>query len=131
MNLKQLKSRDKLLTLVTFISVLTIIVNIPQIFGTEQIQSITNGNPDLFSLYQIINFILNIVALVGIWLWKKWAVYLLFILYAIQFFVSLSVEISASQIIGNFNYVVIVILGFIFAFAAWIWAISRNWAQFS
>ncbi len=70
------------------------------------------------------------VALFGIWRWRKWGAYLIFVRLAFTIIVQLFICHSLNwQLIGNYTGIENVI-GDLLGVVLWFWAFSRKWSYF-
>jgi hypothetical protein len=70
------------------------------------------------------------VALFGIWRWRKWGAYLIFVRLAFTIIVQLFIYHSLNwQLIGNYTGIENVI-GDLLGVVLWFWAFSRKWSYF-
>mgnify|MGYP001582633917 CR=1 FL=1 len=79
------KRRGKLLTFYLILSSISL-VSYPVVILNPQFSNATyNSIPSWYNLYQIALFTSGLVSIIGLWKWKKWAVYLFFGFIALSF----------------------------------------------
>lgn len=120
------KVHGKLLTAIFILAVVTLVGSLPNHFSAAKINQAFGPNHDTSALYWIFNTIINFVALIGIWIWQKWGVYLLGTVYTIQLIVYPLVFLngmSAPVVVGVIYLAILFALGY--------WALSSKWQFFN
>ncbi len=71
------KSRGKLLLILIVLALLSNIITLHSILNADFLKQIYGEIPKWFRIYESIDLLLGIVAVIGIWFWKSWAVFIL------------------------------------------------------
>lgn len=120
------KTHGKLLTAIFILAIVTLIGSFPDHFSATKMSQAFGPNHDILALYWIFNTIINFIALIGIWIWQKWGVYLLGVAYAVQLVIYPLIFLSGAitAIIGGVVFLAIL-------FGLWYWALSSKWKFFN
>lgn len=129
--------RGKFLTSVIFLGFLSSVINL---FGINDVLN----NSDFYKVSVLIINFLYIVAFLGIWLWKKWGVYLVGLLLVVQFILSVGYQFSLVSLLNQQSetapaslqnqltvYTGVLVVAYITIAVLLFWAIKRKWHFFS
>lgn len=118
------RSRGKFLSAMIVIWALLAIASVYEVAQPGAALATYQTVPNWFSLYSAVSLVATGIALVGLWLLQRWAVYLFWATFlgtfAIEFFV-----FGFKEIAGFVFYSSLV------AGALWFWAITRKWGHFA
>lgn len=80
--------------------------------------------PNWYPVYLTASLLVSAISLIGLWLWKKWAVILFFVSAAIAFIVQSFIlkPIQTTEITYAIN---------IISTGLWVWAVHRKWKYFT
>jgi len=117
------KDRGKFLTAMVILGIFGQLQTLYYLTNTNLVEQVYGTVPSWFSLYVLFGFLVGTVMLAGIWLLKKWAVYLLAFSTAMTFFMQLYVlkPVQAGQV----TYFMTMISA-----GLWFWAVYRKWESF-
>ena len=116
------KDRGKFLTVMIVLAAFGYLQSLYYLTNTNVIEQAYGAVPSWFSFYALVGFGIGIITMVGIWLWKKWAVYLLVASTTITLLMQLFV---LKPVQGQFVYYMTIVSASI-----WFWAIYRKWKNF-
>lgn len=129
------KDRGKLLTLVLAVMAIGLVMNIYTNINPETVKTVPGmTNPIQVGFWQqilgIISTVIGAGTLIGLWMWKKWAVYLYILGFIISLFTLAYTQRivfteTARQEIGMATYLFPIALG-----AFILWVIRRKWQYF-
>src|SRR3954470_20804077 len=126
--LTMFKTRGKFLTVMIILGGLGCLTSARLGTNTATIQQLyAAGLPDWFFAYLDVGFLVSVITLLGLWMLRKWAAYLL----AISMIVGVVVRafFLPPMRLGHPFYAISLIAGGMSA-AIWFWAISRKWQAF-
>lgn len=131
------KDRGQFLTILLVLATIMVIKDLYEFISSGQLTSLLD-NPFNGPVYwTLLNEIVYISALVGIWLWKKWSVYLLFTLAGLGVISLLynlfSIYILHTIELDQINTIVVLGGSFISILVVVIWyqAIRKKWQYFN
>lgn len=118
------KDRGKFLTLMLIFAAFGSLISLYQLTNTNALQQTYGPIPSWFTAYAILGSLAGVAVIIGIWMWKKWAVYLLAFSTAVTFLMQLFVLKPVQY--GEFVYYMTIVSA-----GLWFWAIYRKWKYFS
>ena len=119
------KSRGVFLTVMIVFAAYGVLSSLYTLTNPSALTTAYGVLPIWFYPYLIVSFIAGAAELIGLWLWKKWAVYLLFGLGFLGLAMQLTILKPVSSNAGSLVfYLTIISLGI------WFWAIYRKWQYF-
>lgn len=119
------KDRGKLLTVMIILSVISLLFTLLAFSQPQILHTIYPQTPSWFSFYLIGGMVMGAVQLAGLWMMKRWAVYLLIFTSLLGIVIQLLFFNNGSpQNATN------IILSTLVGWLIWGWAISRKWNQF-
>lgn len=92
---------------------------------TNSIQQVYGSIPAWYYSYAIFGLVLGVVNIVGVWMWKKWAIYSIAASSVIAVLMELFVLKPVQPIVGQIAVVLTIISA-----GLWFWAIYRKWKYF-
>lgn len=117
------KNRGKLLTVMIVLAAFGQLQSLYYLTNTNLVEQAYGTVPSWFSLYTLFGLLVGVASIVGIWLLKKWAVYLLAFSTAMAFLMQLFVLKPVQA--GQFAYYMTMVSA-----GLWFWAIYRKWESF-
>lgn len=119
------KNRGIFLTIILILPLLELLIGIPSFFDPNRMQQ-NAGLGNWYPPFIYLNAFLKLFLIWGMWMWKKWAVYLSFI----SFIPGLWISFIVLQNISPSSALISTILGFILSAGLLFWAIYRKWKYF-
>lgn len=119
------KSRGKFLTIMLVLAAFGVLSSAYTLVNSNSIAQTYGTVPSWFYPYLIFGFTLGVVNIVGLWLWKKWAVYTFFAASVISIIMPLFVLKPLDPNVGMVSFYMTII-----SCGLWFWAVYRKWNLF-
>ena len=125
------RGRGKLLTTLLILAGLSYVIDVYVHTTSAEIQPLLSVNrPEWVSTFISIRYMMDLISMVGIWMLRKWAVYLFIAFDIIGLVIGTSLPSPTPMILGAmFQWMVLLVMGLITLL--WCWAISRKWQSFT
>lgn len=118
------KDRGKFLTIMVILAAFGYLQSLYSFANTNVVQQTYGTVPNWFPIYTVLGLLVGVVTIAGIWMWRKWAVYLLAASTTITFLMQLFVLKPIQA--GQFAYYMTIVSA-----GLWFWAIYRKWKFFA
>jgi hypothetical protein len=118
------KDRGKFLTIMIVLSAIGLLQSLYYLVNTDLIQQSYGVVPEWFQLYSVFGILFGSIMLIGLWMLKKWGVYLLTVSVVLSFVMQLF-------FLRPQTYQEIVYILSIISAGIWFWAINRKWKNFT
>lgn len=119
------KERGKFLTIMLVFAAFGILLSLYTLTNTNSVQQAYGSVPSWFYPYSILGLALGVANVVGVWMWKKWAIYTIVASSAIALIMQLFVLKPTQPEAGTIAYFSLIVGG-----GLWFWAIYRKWQYF-
>ena len=110
-----------------FLTIMIVIMLLLQIQGFEASNLVTSA-PPWFFVSVVSVCVVIMLSLYGIWMWKRWAVYLNIVAVGLGWIMSFGNFLTTRQYYDQIS--VIVHLPFWALYGLWFWALYRKWRYF-
>lgn len=121
----QPKSRGVFLTLMLVFAAFGILSSLYYFTNTNAVAVAYGTVPSWYPIYMVVGLGLGVANVVGIWMWKKWAVYTIAASSVIALLMQLIILKPVQPGIGAYAY-----FSSILGAGLWFWAIYRKWLYF-
>ncbi|MBI3305666.1 hypothetical protein HYZ82_00860 [Candidatus Nomurabacteria bacterium] len=118
-----MRERGTFLTCMIGLSLIINLYSLYQATHTSTTINIYSHMPVWFSVYSFLASLLGVVTNIGLWLWKKWAVFVLLV--SITLALGLHIFVLDLGKIQETAFFATILSG-----CLWYWAISRKWSFF-
>lgn len=119
------KKRGAFLTIMIVLGAFGALQALYAVINTDALKLAYGQVPAWFSPLYLFSFLLSVGAIIGIWMWKKWGVYLIAASIALNLVTQLFLFKPVQQSVGQFSWIMTLVGG-----GLWFWAISRKWPDF-
>lgn len=127
MSLSKSTDRGNFLTILIVLTAIGLITNIPKTLSPTDIQKVLGSVPSWYTPLNLTTLVLQGVALVGIWTWKKWAIYTLLLSYVLT---TINGFLIMQSVAGGQTAFIFVLVITVISAGLWFWALSRKWHLF-
>jgi hypothetical protein len=118
------KGRGKFLTIMLVLSAIGLLQSLYYLVNTDLIQQSYGVVPEWFQLYSVFGIVFGMIMITGLWMMKKWGVYLLAVSVVLSFVMQLF-------FMRPLAYQEVVYIMSIASAGIWFWAINRKWKYFT
>lgn len=119
------KSRGKFLTIMIVLAAFGAVTSLNTIVNSDSVAMAYGNVPSWFTGYAMVSMAISVATVIGLWMMKRWAAYLLAASTIIGLITPIFILKPLDPNVGN-----IAVVMASFGAGLWFWAIYRKWNEF-